>query len=329
MLPEEPPSPLGHQILLFTRHVRGAYNSFQRRLPAIIPVTIALFLTTAFVTDVYASWRVRVTPQDVGEAERVAFTLTNYLNLDTLSPAHAEGDLSTIAFAGQNVGGLEDTKAATKREHIVAPGDTLSGIAEQYGLRSGTIVLANKTLENTELIHPGMVLHIPENDAPEDQLRQEMAERQKRVQVAATQRQGNSRTTVRATMSGVSDGSLRLRKPMDYRYKSQGFSLAHPGIDYAGPVGLPVYAVASGCVVLHASGWNGGYGTTVVQNIGGGYTIRYAHLSGFAKGISNGACFEAGEVIGYNGNTGRSTGPHLHLEVRLNGVPRDPAKFGI
>jgi LysM repeat protein len=329
MLPEEPPSPLGHRIQLLMRHSRVALNSFQRRLPAIIPVVTAVFLTTAFATDVYASWRNRVTPQNVDDAERVAFTLTNYLQLETLQPADTETSFSSVAFAGQNVGGLEDNRAALQREHVVAPGDTLSTIADKYSLRSGTLVLANKSLENTELIHPGQVLVIPDHDAPDEDLQKEMADRQKKVQLAVAKKQISSPASIRSTMSSVPSSSLSLSKPMAYKYKSQGYSLSHPGIDYAGPSGTPIYSVASGCIVLHATGWNGGYGTTIVQNIGNGYSVRYAHLSAFAKGVQNGACFEPGEVIGYNGNTGRSSGPHLHLEVRLNGVPRNPSQFGI
>lgn len=310
-----------------SRRVRATLNSFARRLPAFIPVFAAVFLCGAFGSDVYAAWRERTTPQSVSDAELVGFTLSNYLQLETLHPAEAEGDLASVAFAGQNVGGLLNDEAAL-RQHVVAGGETLSTIAAQYNLHSGSIVLANKDLLDTELIHPGQVLFIPEQDASEEELDKEWQMRQEKNNQVAAKKQTEKKATVAAAVK-ASANTIKLRRPLSYTYKSQGFSLSHPGIDFAAPHGTPVYAVDDGCVVLAATGWNGGYGKTIILNIGGGYSIRYAHLSGFAKGLSSGDCYEAGDLIGYNGNTGRSTGPHLHFEVRLNGVPRDPGKFGL
>jgi murein DD-endopeptidase MepM/ murein hydrolase activator NlpD len=97
----------------------------------------------------------------------------------------------------------------------------------------------------------------------------------------------------------------------------------HAGIDIAVPEGTPIRAADSGRVAL--MGWVGGYGNyTCVQHTGSLSTC-YAHQSRFAT--SNGANVSQGQVIGYSGNTGNSTGPHLHFEVRINGSPVDPMGY--
>lgn len=97
----------------------------------------------------------------------------------------------------------------------------------------------------------------------------------------------------------------------------------HEGIDVAAPTGTPLLAAAAG-TVIHA-GWLGGYGNLVVIDHGGGLATAYAHQSAIAAG--NGASVAQGQVIGYVGSTGNSTGPHLHFEVRVNGVPQDPLGY--
>jgi murein DD-endopeptidase MepM/ murein hydrolase activator NlpD len=97
----------------------------------------------------------------------------------------------------------------------------------------------------------------------------------------------------------------------------------HQGIDYVAPKGTAVVTVAEGTVV-HA-GPNGGYGNLVVVDHGGGVNTYYAHLSAFAPGVHEGARVERGQEIGQVGSTGRSTGPHLHYEIRKDGQYLDPA----
>jgi murein DD-endopeptidase MepM/ murein hydrolase activator NlpD len=97
----------------------------------------------------------------------------------------------------------------------------------------------------------------------------------------------------------------------------------HLGIDIAAPTGTPVYATAGGVVQRAAS--EEGWGKLVVVEHGDGYTTFYAHLNEIE--VESGAEVSKGEVIGRVGNTGQSTGPHLHYEVRLNGKHKDPADF--
>lgn len=94
----------------------------------------------------------------------------------------------------------------------------------------------------------------------------------------------------------------------------------HSGIDLAAPTGTSVIASSAGTVCR--AGWASGYGLLVVIDHGGGVQTRYGHLSGLAVAI--GQHVRAGDVLGYVGSTGRSTGPHLHYEVRRNGAAVDP-----
>jgi murein DD-endopeptidase MepM/ murein hydrolase activator NlpD len=98
-----------------------------------------------------------------------------------------------------------------------------------------------------------------------------------------------------------------------------GIYRAHLGTDYGAAYGTPVYAVADGSVI--AAGKDRGYGNLVVLRHFSGYTTRYAHLRGFAKGVRAGTRVSQNQVIGYVGSTGLATGPHLHYELRHNGKP--------
>ena len=97
----------------------------------------------------------------------------------------------------------------------------------------------------------------------------------------------------------------------------------HQGLDVAAPTGRPITAAKSGKVIV--AGWSGGYGNLVVIDHGGGLSTAYAHQSRIAVRV--GAPVTQGGLIGYVGSTGHSTGPHLHFEVRVNGVARDPLPY--
>lgn len=98
----------------------------------------------------------------------------------------------------------------------------------------------------------------------------------------------------------------------------------HPGLDFTAPIGTPIYAAADG--VVKDAGFNtGGYGNRVLINHGFGYETLYAHMVRIKARV--GTKVKRGEVIGYVGSTGKSTGPHLHYEVHKNGVQLDPIYF--
>ncbi|GLX16145.1 peptidase M23 [Pseudomonas straminea] len=124
-----------------------------------------------------------------------------------------------------------------------------------------------------------------------------------------------------------------IRTPVDFARISSRFSngrkhpilnkiRAHKGVDYAAPRGTPIKAAGDGKVIL--AGRKGGYGNTIVLQHGSRYRTLYAHMQGFAKGVRTGGTVKQGQIIGYIGTTGLSTGPHLHYEFQVNGTHVDP-----
>ncbi len=137
---------------------------------------------------------------------------------------------------------------------------------------------------------------------------------------------------------GLDGKSLKkafLKSPLEFSRISSGFSMrvhpisgkwkAHKGVDYAAPTGTPIRATADGTIDF--AGKSGGYGNLVVIKHWSNYTTAYAHMSRFASGMRRGAKVSQGQVIGYVGSTGWSTGAHLHYEFRVAGQQRDPAKL--
>lgn len=148
--------------------------------------------------------------------------------------------------------------------------------------------------------------------------------------VRYTNKQGNSSYY---TADGNSMRKAFIRTPVDFARISSKFSAgrkhpilnkirAHKGVDYAAPRGTPIKAAGDGKVLL--AGRRGGYGNTVIIQHGNTYRTLYGHMQGFAKGVKTGGTVKQGQVIGYIGTTGLSTGPHLHYEFQVNGVHVDP-----
>lgn len=125
-----------------------------------------------------------------------------------------------------------------------------------------------------------------------------------------------------------------LRAPLEFRRISSNFGKrkhpilgvwrAHQGIDYAANRGTPVRSVSDGTVIF--AGWKGGYGRVVEVRHRNGFVTRYGHLNAFAKGIRRGASVGISSTIAYVGSTGLATAPHLHFEVLVNGVQRNPSQ---
>ncbi len=123
-----------------------------------------------------------------------------------------------------------------------------------------------------------------------------------------------------------------LAAPVEYRRISSAFGMRlhpilgifrrHPGIDFAAPYSTPVRAVGDGAVIK--AGFGGGYGRMIEIRHRDGMITRYGHLRGFASGLREGQVVGQGQVIGFVGSTGLSTGPHLHFETLVNGVSTDP-----
>ena len=151
------------------------------------------------------------------------------------------------------------------------------------------------------------VAPLPEEDAQEAQTEGAPASRQ-----AAIVSTGSIN---RMPLSGLLTSRFGNR-----RHPISGTMRRHAGIDIAASRGSPVQASGAGTVV--SAGWAGGYGILVVVAHGNGLESRYAHLSQLA--VASGQSVAEGQVVGYVGSTGRSTGPHLHYEVRRDGRALDP-----
>ncbi len=134
---------------------------------------------------------------------------------------------------------------------------------------------------------------------------------------------------------GLSMRKAFLRTPVNFSRISSRFTSgrmhpvlqrmrAHRGVDYAAPTGTPVRAAGDGRVAF--AGWKGGYGKAVILQHGATYTTLYGHLSRIHPRVRGGARLEQGDIIGYVGQTGLASGPHLHYEFRVRGVHQDPLR---
>ncbi len=127
----------------------------------------------------------------------------------------------------------------------------------------------------------------------------------------------NGKSVKKALMKTPINGA-RLSSPFGMRkHPIDGFNKMHKGTDFAAPMGTPIMASGSG--VIKKAGWCGGGGNCVVIRHNSTYTTIYAHMSKFANGIKKGVRVKQGQTIGFVGSTGKSTGPHLHYEVIING----------
>ncbi len=190
--------------------------------------------------------------------------------------------------------------------HVVDAGDTLLEISLLYEVELDEILgFAPNALENN-IIFPGQQLFIPGGirpPPPEESF----------ITYAADHVPGNF----------IGSGTWQM--PVPSTYISQGYWANHRAHDYAGSIGTPIRAVDRGVVAYASFGWNHGYGNLVVIDHGNGFTSLYAHLSTFS--VRKGHGVQQGQIIGNMGNSGNSTGPHLHLEIRQNGRSLDPSRF--
>jgi murein DD-endopeptidase MepM/ murein hydrolase activator NlpD len=145
-----------------------------------------------------------------------------------------------------------------------------------------------------------------------------------RVKVARTQAEHLTRTLLRVPLRKPVNGEIDLSSTFGVRVDPfLHVAAMHTGLDFRGDAGDPIHATAAGTVV--GAGWSGGYGRIVEIDHGNGLSTRYGHLSQID--VKVGDEIRIGQVIGRMGSTGRSTGPHLHYETRIDGDAVDPQKF--
>ncbi|MFN2201358.1 MAG: peptidoglycan DD-metalloendopeptidase family protein [Caldilineaceae bacterium] len=191
--------------------------------------------------------------------------------------------------------------------HKVAIGDTLSSIADRYDVSVEDIIgyAGNGLTDNSAALAVGQELMIPGGTRPYVQ----------------SQSIAYAPSAVPATAQ-IGSGAFvwPTSGPINQPYWS-----GHPAVDIGGWTGAPVKAADGGYVALAASGWNGGYGNHVIVDHGNGFSTLYAHLNSIY--VHTGENVARGQQIGSLGTTGNSTGPHLHLEIRYQGVPRNPMGY--
>ncbi len=194
--------------------------------------------------------------------------------------------------------------------HKVVSGDTLGKIAKKYSSDEENIIEFNK-LASANDIRTGELLIIPGGKKP--QTTQTYSLRK------LTQPQN---IPVESPNLG---GPGKLLWPNTCKRISQYYNFRHRAVDIACEYGSVITAADDGIVIKAQGGYNGGYGIMVVVDHGGGMQTLYGHLSKFF--VNTGDTVKAGDGIGVEGSTGRSTGPHVHFEIRINGVRVNPLSY--
>lgn len=183
-------------------------------------------------------------------------------------------------------------------KHLVLKGQTIKGIAQKYNADAGDIASFNGISGDSELI-AGEEIIIPDAnvDSPDP-----------------VKKTTNSKTKVNYEKTPTKNVPGYFINPVpNFTRRSQGLH-DRVGIDLAAPTGTKIIAAASGRVIFARNGYNGGYGNMVIIQHPNGTTTLYGHMSKIAT--TGGEQVSQGELIGYIGSTGRSTGPHIHFEVR-------------
>ncbi len=272
-----------------------------------------------------------------------------------LDPTNPNGDLTVSAVPFTSIPKKERRDVTT---YAVKPGDNVSVIAARFGVTPDSVIWANAKLEeNPDALSVGQELYVPPvsgvlHKVAKGENLQSIAARFKAqaqdilndpfnqtihdfkssppqlaveafIMVPGGSKPIIPRVIIRGSGSAPSNA---LKGTANFQWPtaaciSQYFYGRHPGIDLANSKGTAVVAADAGFVEI--VGWeNSGYGNMVLVNHGNGALTRYAHLSAFA--VQQGASVKKGQLIGRIGSTGRSTGPHLHFELIVNGAHRNP-----
>ena len=315
---------------------------------------------------VIASAKQKADQESVINKEEVINFETENVNLSLLSLNENSDTLLKPQYFYTNE--TEDNSPRVRTEtidYIVQLGDTVSSIANRFGLTVNTVLWANN-LGNYSLIRPGNELKIP----PSSGLLYTIKSGDTLSKIASTYKIEATEIIQHNNLNG--DDSLKIGQelilpgatkivavvrpktstpsytgvsvikdlvkapnatasgdsmvwPTEGRRISQYFSWAHNGLDVANKVGTAIYAAEAGTVEISTTGWNGGYGNTILINHGGGKKTRYGHLTTLY--VKVGDEVGRGENIGTMGSTGRSTGSHLHFEVIINGTRYNPLNY--
>jgi LysM repeat protein len=204
--------------------------------------------------------------------------------------------------------------------YTVQSGDTVSRLASKYGVDADQILSYNNLNGGLKI---GQKIIIP-GGRPISQA----------TQVATTESSSYTgisairdliKTPTQTSYAPAKASGSGLIWPTVGHNITQYFSWHHPAVDIANHIGTPIYAAASGVVLIAQGGWNGGYGNTILLDNGNNMRTRYGHASKLL--VSPGDTVTKGQVIALMGTTGNSTGPHLHFEVLVGGVHYNPLNY--
>lgn len=245
--------------------------------------------------------RWRVVGHKIEEGDTLSKLADKYgTNIDSILALNSLSESDTLA-----VGNELRILTGVGLIHEISSGDTISYLAEAYSVDEAKIVEANN-LANPDSLVIGQEIIVP---GARRQVRD-------RVQVAAVSRSSPNRSQTTRGLSGfIWPASGGITSGFGVRWGQP-----HRGIDIGAPYGSTVAAARSGTVIF--TGWNGGYGLSVIIDHGGGITSLYAHLSKIL--VAYGQSVGQGDGIGLVGSTGLSTGPHLHFEITSGGTRIDP-----
>lgn len=242
-----------------------------------------------------------------------------------------------LEYAGQVI---EDSEALIRRLEVLEHQEELQQQQVETNKERSQEILVSLEVERTGLVTDRLQLEESEAEVAKEleavegllaEIRADIREVEGEI-TALEREQDKIEAAIRAAQQagGEKLGSLRwpvsgsVSSPFGYRtHPISGVRKLHTGLDISAGSGVKIVAAGNGVVIL--ASWYGGYGNTVVIDHGGGLSTLYAHQSSLAVGV--GQSVTEGDVIGYVGSTGYSTGPHLHFETRDFGVPIDPMPF--
>lgn len=197
--------------------------------------------------------------------------------------------------------------------HKVKRGDTIAKIAKLYNTTPDKIIKSNKLKEDGTDMIIGEELLVPGGKKPVP------------VYVPPVRRYTQLSNVAAPPPSIAAPAGSGYLWPAGARHITQYFGWRHTGVDIGGSVGTGLYASRAGTVIRSQCGWNGGYGCYIIIDHGSGVTTLYGHASQLF--VSVGDYVSQGQTIAAMGSTGRSTGSHLHFEVRVNGVRQNPLRY--
>lgn len=197
--------------------------------------------------------------------------------------------------------------------HKVKKGDTIAKIAKLYNTTSEKIIKSNKLKEDGADMVIGEELLVPDGRMPAP------------VYVAPARRYTQLSDIAAPPPSVSAAAGSGYLWPTAVRRITQYYGWRHTGLDIGGPISTAIYATRSGTVIRSQCGWNGGYGCYIIINHGNGVTTLYGHSSKLYVSVDEQVA--QGQTIALMGSTGRSTGPHVHFEVRVNGARQNPLRY--